>query len=217
MVWFKVDDGFAFHRKTVAAGNKAIGLWARAGSWSAQHLTDGFIPDHMIRSLDGTVTDARRLVEVALWCRVDGGYQAGVVRWAEDECGYALEVVERPPGAKGFAVLPRRWVVERSFAWAGRYRRLSKDDEARTQSAAELARVQRDLAGRIDDLESQVDGLPTSDDLSKLDGRIQDVERKVDSTGSDIDKLNGRLDDLEQRVDDLESSNGTQTNTTTTP
>ena len=94
----------------------------------------------------------------------------------------------------------------------------NKDDESgRTQSAADLARVQKDLAGRIDDLKAQVDDLPTSDDLSKLDGRIKDVEKKADGTGSDIDKLNGRVDDLEKRVDDLESSSETQTNTTTTP
>jgi septal ring factor EnvC (AmiA/AmiB activator) len=91
------------------------------------------------------------------------------------------------------------------------------DTEGRTQSAADLARVQRDLAGRIDDLKSQVDGLPTSDDLQKLDGRIKDVEKKADGTGSDIDKLNRRVDDLEQRVNDLEQSSQTQTNTTTTP
>jgi septal ring factor EnvC (AmiA/AmiB activator) len=94
----------------------------------------------------------------------------------------------------------------------------NKDDEAgKTQSAADLARVQSDLSGRIDDLKSQVDGLPTSDDVSKLDNRIKDVEKKADSTSADIDKLNGRVDDLEQRVDDLESSNQSQTNTTTTP
>lgn len=66
---------------------------------------------------------------------VDGGDQAGVVAWAEAELGYPLEVVARPPGAKGFAVLPRRWVVERSFAWIGRYRRLSKDYEALTATS----------------------------------------------------------------------------------
>jgi septal ring factor EnvC (AmiA/AmiB activator) len=94
----------------------------------------------------------------------------------------------------------------------------NKDDSAgRTQSAADLARVQRDLAGRIDELKSQVDELPTSDDLSKLDGRIKDVEKKADRAGSDVEKVNGRLDDLEQRVDDLESSTETQTNTTTSP
>jgi putative transposase len=66
---------------------------------------------------------------------VDGGYQAGVVAWAEAELGYPLEVVARPPGSQGFAVLPRRWVVERSFAWIGRYRRLSKDYEALTTTS----------------------------------------------------------------------------------
>ena len=76
----------------------------------------------------------RRLGKV--W--VDGGYQAGVVAWAETELGYALEVVARPVGTKGFAVLPRRWVVERSFAWIGRYRRLSKDYEALTTTSEAL-------------------------------------------------------------------------------
>jgi peptidoglycan hydrolase CwlO-like protein len=94
----------------------------------------------------------------------------------------------------------------------------NKDDEAgKTQTAADIARVQKDLNNRLDDLESRVDDLPTSDDLSKLDGRIQDVEKNADRTGSDIEKLNGRIDDLEQRVDDLEASNESQTNTTTSP
>jgi putative transposase len=66
---------------------------------------------------------------------VDGGYQQGCVAWAQTELGYPLEVVARPAGRKGFAVLPRRWVVERSFAWIGRYRRLSKDYEALTMTS----------------------------------------------------------------------------------
>jgi putative transposase len=61
---------------------------------------------------------------------VDGGSQQGCVTWAQTELDDPLEVVARPPGRKGFAILPRRWVVERSFAWIGRYRRLSKDYEA---------------------------------------------------------------------------------------
>jgi putative transposase len=66
---------------------------------------------------------------------VDGGYQAGFARWARAELGWAVEAVTRPPGATGFAVLPRRWVVERSFAWIGRYRRLSKEYEALTATS----------------------------------------------------------------------------------
>ena len=95
----------------------------------------------------------------------------------------------------------------------------NKDDDnsGRTPSANDLARVQKNLSSRIDDLETKVDGLPTSDDVSKLDGRIKDLETKADSTSSDVDKLGSQVDDLEQRVDDLESSSQTQTDTTTTP
>ena len=119
----------------------------------------------------------------------------------------------------------RRWLVV-TAVWAVAATALgvialieaNKDDETgRTQSAADIARVQKDLNGRIDDLESRVDDLPTSDDVSKLDGRIKDLENKADRSSSDLDKLNGRVDDLETRVDDLEQASQTQTNTTTTP
>jgi putative transposase len=60
----------------------------------------------------------------------DQGYKAHFVDWAKAVGGWAVEIVARPKGQKGFAVLPRRWVVERTFAWLGRCRRLSKDDEA---------------------------------------------------------------------------------------
>jgi putative transposase len=49
--------------------------------------------------------------------------------WAVIACGFVLAVVRRAAGAVGFVVLPRRWVVERTFAWLGRHRRLSKDYE----------------------------------------------------------------------------------------
>jgi predicted nuclease with TOPRIM domain len=91
------------------------------------------------------------------------------------------------------------------------------DDSARTQAAGELGRVQRDLNNRIDELESRVDGLPTSDDLTKLENRLKDAEDKADKTTGDVRDLSSRVDDLEQRVDDLEQSSQSQTNTTTTP
>ena len=57
---------------------------------------------------------------------------------ALSNCGpWTIEIVERPLGVKGFQLLPRRWVVERTFAWFGRCRRLSKDFEA--SAATELA------------------------------------------------------------------------------
>lgn len=63
-------------------------------------------------------------------------------RWlADNRPGWELEVKTREPGVKGFAVLPKRWVVERSFAWLGRYRRHSKDYERRTDSSESMIRV----------------------------------------------------------------------------
>ena len=44
-----------------------------------------------------------------------------------------LDIVKRPEGIKGFLLLPKRWIVERTFAWLGRYRRLSKDYEYHTR------------------------------------------------------------------------------------
>jgi putative transposase len=49
--------------------------------------------------------------------------------------GFTIEIVKRPQGVKGFQLLPRRWVVERTFAWFGRNRRLAKDFEATISSA----------------------------------------------------------------------------------
>jgi putative transposase len=73
------------------------------------------------------------------WCRLkllwaDGGYEA-IVKWVKQRCGWRLEITRRPPDAKGFVVIPRRWVVERTFGWLGRYRRLSKDFEHQVRSS----------------------------------------------------------------------------------
>lgn len=59
----------------------------------------------------------------------DGGYRGQLVEWVHETLKAVLEIVERDPALKYFQVLPRRWVVERTFAWLGRYRRLSKDYE----------------------------------------------------------------------------------------
>lgn len=73
MPWFKVDDTLALHHKTMAAGNAALGLWVRAGSWSMQTLSDGFIPDAVVSTL-GTHGQAKRLVDSGLWERLPTGY-----------------------------------------------------------------------------------------------------------------------------------------------
>ena len=61
--------------------------------------------------------------------------RAGLAEWMRESFQIVLEIVKRNAEQKGFAVLPRRLVVERTFAWLGRYRRLSKDYEHCTLSS----------------------------------------------------------------------------------
>jgi putative transposase len=66
----------------------------------------------------------------------DGGYHGQpMIDWVFALTGWVFEVIKRSDEAKGFQILPRRWVVERTFAWLGRYRRLSKDYEVLPQSS----------------------------------------------------------------------------------
>jgi putative transposase len=59
----------------------------------------------------------------------------------ETKAGYRIEVVSRPAGSVGFVKLPRRWVVERTFAWLGRYRRNSRDYERFTDSSGAMIKI----------------------------------------------------------------------------
>jgi putative transposase len=66
----------------------------------------------------------------------DGAYGGKLIDWVKTVCCWVLEIVKRTDDVKGFKVLPRRWVVERTFGWLNRYRRLAKDYE-RTPSSSE--------------------------------------------------------------------------------
>ena len=74
------------------------------------------------------------------WLRhifADGGYAGGKLRDAlKGQGDWTIEIIKRSDTAKGFEVLPRRWVVERTLAWLGRCRRLAKDWEKTIESSA---------------------------------------------------------------------------------
>jgi putative transposase len=65
----------------------------------------------------------------------DSAYKGDLVAWCFEKLLVSLDIVSRPADQKGFILLPRRWVVERSFAWLGNYRRLSKDYEETLSSS----------------------------------------------------------------------------------
>ena len=65
----------------------------------------------------------------------DGGYAGKLIEWVSGFGNWVLEIVKRSDDIAGFIIVPRRWVVERTFAWLGKYRRLSKDYETLTESS----------------------------------------------------------------------------------
>ena len=71
----------------------------------------------------------------------DGGYAGRLVRWARDKANIVVEIVKRDAAAKGFEVLRRRWVVERTFAWIVKNRRFVRDYEQLTTVAETLITI----------------------------------------------------------------------------
>jgi hypothetical protein len=72
--WFRLDDSFHSHPKILAAGNEAVGLYVRCGTYAAAHLTDGKLPRDIVL-LYGSDALADKLVAAKLWRRTRGGWQ----------------------------------------------------------------------------------------------------------------------------------------------
>ena len=69
----------------------------------------------------------------------DGGYTGKLVQWVEQLKAFVLHIVKRTD--KGFKILPKRWIVERTFGWLGKYRRLSKDYERLTENSEAIIKL----------------------------------------------------------------------------
>jgi transposase len=106
----------------------------------AANITDRDGAQLLLERLAGTFPRLQHM-----WA--DMGYRGKIIEWIKDHLGWTVEIVKQPrrwfrvpegeevPFVPAFVVLPRRWVVERTFAWIGRYRRMSKDDEYLTETS----------------------------------------------------------------------------------
>ena len=74
-----------------------------------------------------------------LWA--DGGYAGQLVGWVHERTGWTLEIVKRTDDVRGFVVLPHRWIVERTFAWICKCRRLRADYEHLIASSEAFIRL----------------------------------------------------------------------------
>jgi septal ring factor EnvC (AmiA/AmiB activator) len=132
------------------------------------------------------------------------------------------------PASVGQLKSLRRWLIV-AGVWAVAATALAvfaliqanqEDEEGREQAAGELGRVQRDLDNRINGLEQEIEGLPSSEDVSNLENRLGQVEDDASQAAQSAERLGNRVDDLEGRVDQLEqdveglSDQGTGTETT---
>ena len=121
------------------AGKKIKGRKRHIVTDTEGHLVGLQVHTADIQDRDGAVNVLGSIRRLYPWLRhvfADGGYSGDKLRAALAELGtWTVEIIKRSDTARGFEVLPRRWVVERTFAWLGRCRRLAKDFEATIRSA----------------------------------------------------------------------------------
>lgn len=139
MTWFKVDDKLHDHRKARAAGTQAMGVWLLAGSWSADNLTDGFIPADVLPRW-GRPRDAEKLVAVGLWHADEQDGEKGwrFHEWAERQPTRAQKLAEREAKAEAGRVGGRS---------SGRSRREAKSKQSASGKPPEWLARGRRVAG----------------------------------------------------------------------
>jgi transposase len=138
------------------AGKKIKGRKRHILTDTSGHLVGLQVHAADIQDRDGAVDLLRSIRTLYPWLRhifADGAYAGDKLKEAMSDIGcWTFEIIKRSDTASGFEVLPRRWVVERTFAWLNRCRRLAKDFEATITSAvawvfiAHIRRLTRRIA-----------------------------------------------------------------------
>ncbi len=154
MTWFKVDDGLHSHLKAMRAGAEAMGLWVLAGSWSADQLTDGWVPEYAaLRITSNAMTHAESLVRAGLW---EPGKEDGDPGW------WFHDWTDHQP--------TRDEVERRRDEARERMRRLrsgSRDVRANADRTSEEVRDPRPVPSRPDQKEERGAGAPPTPGASE--------------------------------------------------
>jgi putative transposase len=103
-------------------------------SVTAANVHDAVAADPLLRELD------RQQPSIEL-VHADLGYRGELVQMVDKELGFELNFSSKPEGMKGFHPLRQRWVVERTFSWFNRYRRLNRDVERTTDSSESMIKI----------------------------------------------------------------------------
>jgi putative transposase len=121
------------------AGKKIRGRKRHIITDTIGHLVGAIVHHAGIQDRDGAPDVLKSVKSLYPWLRhvfADGGYAGPKLNGRLAKIGkWTIQIVKRSDAASGFELLPRRWVVERTFAWLGRCRRLAKDFEATVTSA----------------------------------------------------------------------------------
>ena len=138
------------------AGKKINGRKRHIVTDTAGHLVGLVVHIASLQDRDGAVAVLASIRRLYPWLRhvfADGGYAGDKLRSALVGMGsWTMQIIKRSDTAQGFEILPRRWVVERTFAWLGRCRRLAKDVETTIESSkawtliAHIRRLTRSIA-----------------------------------------------------------------------
>lgn len=155
-VWWAVSGGPCGYD----AGKKVKGRKRHIVTDTQGHMLSVVVHKADIQDRDGavhTIVAAMETFATLILLFADGGYAGNKLKTRLEQCCYGpkLEIVKRSDKAEGFVVIPRRWVVERTFAWLGRCRRLAKDWETSIKSSenwtliASIRTLSRKIARQI--------------------------------------------------------------------
>ena len=121
------------------AGKKIKGRKRHIATDTLGHLIVSVVHAANIQDRDGAPLVVEKIRPLFPWLRrliADGGYAGEKLQKVLARMGdWVLDIVKRSDRAQGFVLLPKRWIVERTFAWLGRCRRLNRDVEATLQAS----------------------------------------------------------------------------------